>query len=111
MGLDISFIERKNIVCPHCGELVKYEAVNSEYCGGRAWYPILENLGYYVPYEQRTDENDWYGKDMVLTAEQVEETYRQIKTNIFELYRAESIMRLIERANMNKNDIVINADW
>lgn len=111
MGLDISFTERRNVICPHCGEIVKTEDVRTDYSGGRSWYPILEYLGYYVPYEQRTEETDWYGKDMVLTEEQTKEVYRQIKMNIFEFYRAEQVMSLIAQASMNGSLVVINADW
>jgi dihydroxyacetone kinase-like predicted kinase len=111
MSLDIRFIERKNIICPHCNEMIKTEDVRVVDSGGRAWYPILEHFGYYVPHDQRTEENDWYGKDMILTVEQTKELYRQIKMNIFELYSAESVMTLIAHARMNENQVVINADW
>ena len=41
--------------------------------GGRLWYDFLERLGYYVPYEKRTEKNDWYSKDMVLDNEQAKQ--------------------------------------
>lgn len=75
MGLDVRFIQRKKLVCPKCGEIVGHTDVNVVSCGGRGWYPLLESFGYYVPYEQRTEENDWYGKDMKLTAEQADKAF------------------------------------
>ena len=109
MGLDITFTRRKNFVCPKCGEVVGHTDVDCEYSGGRSWYPFLEKIGYYVPYEQRTEENDWYGKDMVLTNEQADEAYRFAKDNV--LYRANEVRSLIATALLEKDSIVINADW
>ena len=70
MGLDITVMERRDVRCPHCGEVITTVDVASTDSGGRLWYDSLERLGYYVPYEKRTKENDWYGKDMVLDNEQ-----------------------------------------
>lgn len=109
MSLDITFTQRKNIVCPKCGEIVTTIDVNSESSGGRVWYPFLESIGYYVPYEERTEENDWYGKDMVLTKEQAEQAYQFAKDN--EMYRWREIRGLISVALIEKDDIVVNADW
>ena len=73
MSLDITFKELKPILCPHCGELVKKEETAAVDGSGRYWYPILEYLGYYVPYDKRTAADaDWYGKDMTLTGEQID---------------------------------------
>lgn len=76
MSLDITIMERKAVRCPHCGEVVNTVDVASTDSGGRLWYDFLEKLGYYVPYEKRTKENDWYGKDMVLDNEQAKQTCR-----------------------------------
>jgi hypothetical protein len=110
MSLDIRFTERKNIVCPECGCIVTTKNVRAVTSGGRSWYPILEKIGYYVPYEQRTRENDHYGKDMVLTPEQAEEVYRLVKEHP-ELYCQDDIQGLIAVALFNENAVVINADW
>lgn len=64
MGLDVSIIRRKDLVCPKCGEVVSTISMDDVDSGGRVWYPFLESIGYYVPYDQWTEENDWYGKDM-----------------------------------------------
>ena len=109
MGLDIRFTQRKKNVCPHCGKVAGYSDVNSAPSGGRAWYPFLESIGYYVPYEKRTEENDWYGKDMVLTKEQADHAYRYAKEE--EVYNWHEIVGLIAVAGVEKDDIVINADW
>jgi hypothetical protein len=109
MGLDIRFIHRRNIVCPKCGEVVGYDDVDCIDSGGRGWYPILESLGYYVPYEQRTEENDWYGKDMVLTKEQAEEVYQFTKE--YDLCGSCGVRTLISSALYENDSIVVNADW
>ena len=111
MSLDIYFTERKNVLCPHCGEIVKTEDVKIAGSSGRSWYPILESLGYYVPYDERTEENDWYGKDMILTADQAKEVYQHIKKDMFEFYQATEVMGLIAQAILNESQVVINANW
>lgn len=109
MGLDVRIIRRKAVVCPHCGGVVGYNDDDCVDSGGRAWYPFLESIGYYVPYEERTEENDWYGKDMVLTAEQADELYRFVKEK--DMCGSVSVVMLIAAARYESDDIVINADW
>lgn len=109
MGLDISFVRRKKVVCPHCGEVVGHNEVDRIDGGGRGWYPFLESIGYYVEYEQRTEENDWYGKDMVLTDAQAEELYRFIQQH--DLYGSVGLPALIALARLENDEIVVNADW
>ena len=109
MSLDIRFTQRKNIVCPKCGEIVTTIDIQSEDGGGRLWYPFLESIGYYVPYDQRTEENDWYGKDMVLTEEQVADAYKFV-LNV-DAYGCERIFRLLAYAMKDKDIVVVNADW
>lgn len=109
MGLDIRFTQRKKMVCPKCGEIVGYKDVASADGSGRGWYPLLKSFGYYVPYEERTEENDWYGKDMVLTSEQADEAYRFIKDHV--LYDSDGVAMLIASAQYEKDEIVVNADW
>ena len=109
MSLDIRFYRRKNIACPKCGEVVWHTVVDTIDGGGSGWYPLLESLGYYVPYEQRTDENDWYGKDMVLTEVQADELYQFAKKH--DLYGSYLVQKLIAEAMYENDSIVINADW
>lgn len=109
MGLDITFTHRKNIVCPKCGEIVGYNDVDCVDTGGRCWYPILEDIGYYVPYEQRTEENDWYGKDMVLTEDQADKVYQFAREH--DLYDSYLLQKMIANAIYEKDSIVVNADW
>ena len=109
MGLDISISRRKKIVCPACGEVVGYDVVVCEDSSGRIWYSFLESIGYYVPFEQRTEENDWYGKDMVLTEDQVKELYRFVESN--SPYNHGAIRCLIATASFEHGDVVVNADW
>lgn len=52
MGLDIVVMERKDVRCPHCGEVITTVDVASTDSGGSLWYDFLERLGYYVPYEK-----------------------------------------------------------
>ena len=109
MSLDITFKQRKAITCPKCGEIVDYKIVCSASSGGRAWYDFLEPIGYYVPHHLRTENNDWYGKDMVLTEKQAREAHQFVKTNsVFDL---DNICGLIADALLEGDDVVVNADW
>lgn len=110
MSLDIKFTSYEDVVCPHCEEVIGTKEVNCVGSCGRGWYPILEELGYYVPYEQRTDENDWYGKDMVLTAEQADKVFWFLHKNT-DLYNGDDVSFLIASAAYKQNKIVVNADW
>ena len=109
MSLDITIKERKEFRCPDCGRLVTTQDIDAECSGGRVWYNFLEPIGYYVPYEKRTEENDWYGKDMVLTEEQEKQLADFVSDN--QPYYAKSIYGLVARALMRGNKVVINADW
>jgi hypothetical protein len=111
VSLDIDFYETQPVVCPHCGQTIKMETIDCANSGGRGWYPILESLGYYVPYEKRTEDNDWYCKNMTLTPEQTKEVYKYVKEHLFELYNAMSVMSLIARATLEGTTVVINANW
>ena len=109
MSLDITIKQVHTVLCPHCGEAVKTEVVDSVMGGGREWYPFLESNGYYVPYEKRTAENDWYAKDMTLTNEQCRDLVAYIKGHPF-IYGAEA-KKLIATALIEGDAVVINADW
>ena len=113
MGLDITITRRKKIVCPKCGEVVSHTILEYAEGGGRGWYPLLESLGYYIPYEkQRTMTEgyvDWYGKDMVLTDEQADEAYRFVTTH--DLYGSYGAASLIAVARYERDEIVVNANW
>lgn len=113
MSLDIRFTSYEGIKCPHCGEIVGRKEIDCVDSGGRGWYPILEELGYYVPYEQRTEENDWYGKDMVLTVEQTDKVRRFVMDNLdlYYYYYGRDVQLLIDSALYNHYTIVVNADW
>ena len=109
MGVDITIKEREEFRCPDCGQLVMEQDIGLECSSGRVWYDILERFGYYVPHEKRTDENDWYGKDMVLTEEQAIQLADFASNN--QLYDHMAIECLVAMALMHGNKVVINADW
>ena len=109
MSLDITIKERKEFHCPDCGRLVTTQDIDAECSGGRVWYGFLESIGYYVPYEARTEENDWYGKDMVLTEEQAKQLVDFVSEK--NLYNALDIKFLVGMTLANGNKVVINADW
>lgn len=113
MGLDIRIYQRKPIYCPHCGELVTYETVDAVDGSGRAWYKFLESIGYYKPYVKGQPYNqDMYGEDMMLTNEQVNELSKFVnKTTLKDWYSITEVKDLIERARVDGDNIVINADW
>ena len=109
MSLDITFKQRKAIRCPHCGEIADYKIVCSASSGGRDWYDFLEPIGYYVPHHLRTEENDWYGKDMVLTEEQARAVRQFVKEH--NVYDLEDIIGLISDALLDGDNVIVNADW
>ena len=109
MRLDITIKERKDFCCPDCGRLVTTQDIDAECSSGRVWYDFLEPIGYYVPYEKRTDENDWYGEDMVLTEEQAKQLADFVSNN--QPYNARNVEWLVARALMRGNKVIINADW
>ena len=109
MSLDITIKERKEFRCPDCGRLVTTQDIYTECSGGREWYNFLEPIGYYVPYEKRTEENDRYGEDMVLTKEQAKQLYDFVHE--YEPYNSRDVERLVVRALARGNKLVINANW
>lgn len=109
MGLNITIKERKEFHCPHCGQLVTTQDIYAEGSGERIWYDFLESVGYYVSYEKRTEENDWYGEDMILTKEQAKQLADFVSEN--KPYNAHDIECLVARALIHGNKVVINADW
>ena len=109
MSLDITIKERKEFYCPNCGRLVTAQDIGEEYSGGRVWYDFLEPIGYYVPYEKRTEENDWYGKDMVLTEEQAKQLADFVSDN--QPYNYMDVEGLVARALLHGNKVVINSSW
>ncbi len=109
MGLDITIKERKEFRCQDCGRLVTTQDIKSEDSSGRVWYPFLEEIGYYVPYDQRTEENDWHGKDMVLTEAQAKQLAEFVSRN--QPYNDLNVENLVAMALMRGNKVVINAGW
>ena len=109
MSLDITIKERKEFRCPDCGRLVTTQDIDEKYSCGRVWYKFLEGIGYYVPHEKRTVENDWYGKDMVLTEEQAKQLADFVSG--YCPYNCAKLENLVARALMHGNKVVINADW
>lgn len=109
MGLDITVMERKDVRCPYCGEVVNTVDVASTDSSGSLWYDFLEKLGYYVSYEKRTKENDWYGKDMVLDNEQAKQLVDYAVKK--EVYNWDGVEWIVTEALAHGNKVVINADW
>ena len=109
MSLDIIIKERKEFHCPDCGRLVMAHDICAECSGGRVWYNFLKPIGYYVPYEKRTDENDWYGLDMALDEKQAKQLAQFVSDYMPSNYN--EIEGLVARALMRGNKVVINADW
>lgn len=109
MGLDIEIAQIRTIRCPHCGEAVEDRIVGSAESGGRAWYPFLESVGYYVPYNKRTEENDWYGKDMELTKDQIDHLFRYCQDN--EMFNYHEVASIAAMALTLGDAVVINANW
>ena len=113
MGLDIRISRAEPIYCPHCGELVTYRAVDTVDGGGRWWYEYLESIGYYKPYVKgQPYSQPMYGKDLVLSDEQVGELFKFVNRPDFgSSLQMEQALWLIESALIDGDKIVINADW
>ena len=109
MSLDITIKERKEFRCPDCGRLVTTQDIDAECSGGSVWYGFLESVGYYVEDDNLTEDEDWYGKDMVLTEEQEKQLADFVSACQPTEYKA--IERLVARALLHGNKVVINADW
>lgn len=109
MSLDITIKEMKEFRCPDCGRLVTTQDIDAVDSCGRLWYDFLEPIGYYVPYENRTEENDWYGEDMVLTEEQAKQLADFVSDN--QPYNTRDVECMVARSLMRGNKVVINADW
>lgn len=109
MGLDITIKERKEFHCPDCGRLVTTQDIAEECSSGRVWYDFLQGVGYYVEDDNPTEENDWYGKDMVLTEEQAKQLAQFVSD--YQPTDYDDIEVLVARALLHGNKVVINADW
>lgn len=111
MGLDITVSRYDVGKCPHCGKPIKGTCRDYVESGGRSYAEYLQEIGYYAPYEirEKEPERDFYGKDMVLTAEQAKQLAAFAKEH--ELYNWVSIMALVDCAIENGDFVVINADW
>lgn len=109
MGLDITIKERKEFRCPDCGRLVTTRDIAEDCSSGRVWYDFLESVGYYVECDNLTEENDWYGKDMVLTEEQAKQLADFVSDN--QPYNYMDVEGLVARALLHGNKVVINSSW
>ena len=109
MSLDITIKERKEFRRPDCGRLVTTQDIDAECSSGRVWYDFLQGVGYYTEGDNPTEENDWYGKDMVLTEEQA----KQLAQFVYDYQPTDygGIEVLVARALLHGNKVVINADW
>lgn len=109
MGLDITIKQKHIIRSSECGNFVEARIVSGAHSSGRAWYPFLESVGYYVPHEKRTEENDWHGCDMELTKEQSDYLFRYCQDN--EVYNYHEVASLVAVSEAMGDVVVINADW
>ena len=109
MSLDITIKERKEFRCPDCGRMVTTQDIYAECSGGREWYDFLQGVGYYVEDDNPTEEEDWYGEDMVLTEEQAKQLSEFVSDN--QPYNYMDVEGLVASAILHGNKVVINADW
>ena len=109
MSLDITIKERKEFRCPDCGRLVTTQDIGAECSSGRVWYDFLQGVWYYTEGDNPTEENDWYGEDMVLNEEQARQLADFVSDN--QPYNARDVECLVAMALLHGNKVVINADW
>lgn len=102
MGLDITIKIKsvKEIRCPHCGEYIGIETIQSVDSCGRAWYDLLVQFGY---------DDEWYAEDMILTYVQALALSSYACNN--NLYNWQEIDSLVSNSLDGNSKIVINADW
>lgn len=112
MSLDITVKVQRPIICPHCGDIVDYETIKETNSGGSVWYNYLESVGYYVPFEKKLNGagvEDKYGEDMILSEAQIELMKKYIQGH--DIYYGNTIFNTISEAQIDGDDVVINADW
>ena len=109
MSLDITIKERKEFRCPDCGRLVTTQDIDAVSSGGSEWYDFLQGVGYYVEDDNPTEEEDWYGEDMVLTEDQAKQLAQFVSDYQPTYY--DDIEVLVARALLHGNKVIINADW
>ena len=109
MSLDITIKERKEFRCPDCGRLVTTQDIAEDCSSGRVWYDFLESVGYYVEDDNPTEDEDWYGEDMVLTEEQAKQLADFVSDN--QPYNYMDVEGLVARALLHGNKVVINSSW
>lgn len=110
MSLDINFKVEEAIRCQHCGEIVEWRTVSCTESGGKLWYAFLEDIGYYTDTDDDEERIKWYGKDMVLTDEQVKNLAIFARKN-----RPYNYLDVIGMAGthiaIENSRVVVNANW
>lgn len=109
MGLDITIKRTRPIRCPDCGKVVSSEALESVWSGGADWYDYLGSTGYYDPCAEPGGDNDWYGRDMTLTADQAKKMADF--SNKHKCADYAEIEKLVAMALLHGDSVVINANW
>ena len=109
MSLDITIKEREEFRCPDCGRLVTTQDIGAECSSGRVWYDFLQGVGYYVEDDNPTEENDWYGLDMVLDEKQAKQLAQFVSD--YQPTGYDDIEVLVARALLHGNQVVINSSW
>ena len=104
MSLDITIKEQEEFRCPDCGKLVTTKDISEVRSGGKDWYDFLKCVGYYG-----SEDNQWYGKDMVLTDEQARELARYSTECVY--WEGNDIEKLVAVALLRGHKVTINADW
>lgn len=64
----------KPVKCPHCGEIVCYKNLDEEWTRGKEWMKLLEDIGYYTPYDDSKSHAEnfpYYADDMILSDKQI----------------------------------------
>ena len=105
MGLDVTIKEVQEFRCPDCGKLVTKKDVNEVSVGGHDWHDFLKSINYYA----KGGDNDWYGKDMVLTEEQARALAEYSVKKVF--WPNNDIEKLVAVALLRGHKVVVNADW
>ena len=112
MSVSVRVKAMRPVKCPHCGEIVCYKNLDEEWTRGKEWMELLEDIGYYTPYDDSKSHAEnfpYYADDMILTDKQVKTLLRFLKKD--KAHDHDTVWSVVNYAIKNNYKVVINADW
>ena len=111
MSLDIEFIRKEEIRCPHCHKPVTTKDIRSESSDGKGWFSFLEEIGYYIPFVRRSNSSDsgLHGEELPLTEKQIKLLIEFLEKEKPQNWK--EIESLVAAAFIYKDIVIVRADW